>query len=458
VLVHGIQGIGTWRIHRAYGVMLALFDGERTVSHIIDIVSPFAKGLCDAGQSERDVASQHVKAFIGFMTKSQNQQKGREDVPSQFPVESLLVLKNTFKEAFAVFPPCFQIGYDPRRYLPSDNNLISSGPFHVVHDSAPRTLNWHLTAACSTKCRYCYLERRTNAVELPVTRVCQLIDEAARIGVFGIDLLGGDILLYPHLCTVLRKLHDHKFLPMMISTKSFLDKDMAISLSEMLEMIFELQFSIDSDDDEVAEYLVGIQSYPQTIFSSIENAISVGFNVTAKSVITPYNLKTIPSLYRELRKRGVKKIRLAVYSRSGFHHTDDLFLAQEDFDWLNNEVDKLNSEFIDDKVTLQNGQPGIERPSPESLKASWSNRSMCTAGRSGMMICVDGRVIPCEQMPETEEYFCGDVSHQSIMDVWNGDRLKEMTYGIPREKFIGQPCYDCAEREECHNEIGRAHV
>jgi hypothetical protein len=32
--------------------------------------------------------------------------------------------------------------------------------------------------------------------------------------------------------------------------------------------------------------------------------------------------------------------------------------------------------------------------------------------------------------------------------------LKEMTYGMPREKFQGQPCYDCEEREECHNVMG----
>jgi radical SAM protein with 4Fe4S-binding SPASM domain len=71
-----------------------------------------------------------------------------------------------------------------------------------------------------------------------------------------------------------------------------------------------------------------------------------------------------------------------------------------------------------------------------------------------MMICADGKVIPCEQIPETEEYFCGDVSHQSIMEVWNGDRLRELTYGMPREKFKGQPCYDCEEWEECMGKKG----
>jgi MoaA/NifB/PqqE/SkfB family radical SAM enzyme len=52
-------------------------------------------------------------------------------------------------------------------------------------------------------------------------------------------------------------------------------------------------------------------------------------------------------------------------------------------------------------------------------------------------------------MPETEEYFCGDVSRQSIMEVWNGQRLREMTYGMQRERFKGTTCYDCEDWEKC---------
>jgi radical SAM protein with 4Fe4S-binding SPASM domain len=105
-------------------------------------------------------------------------------------------------------------------------------------------------------------------------------------------------------------------------------------------------------------------------------------------------------------------------------------------------------------IHIQNGRPSLEPIAPENRKQRWQSRSSCTAGRSGMMICSDGKVIPCEQIPETDEYFCGDLMKQSIMEVWNGDKLKEMTYGMPLEKFEGQPCYNCEEREECHNVMG----
>lgn len=454
ILIYGMQGIGTWRVHRSYGLLLSLFDGHRTVSQITDIVLPLVRGMVYPGKDEREIAFEYVKSFIAFMSMSKAEQVGRSSEGSPYPSEALLLSLKDYNEKFSHIP-LFRVNYDPHSFLPdrSANRFISGGPFRVIHDSAPLSLNWHLTSSCSTDCKYCYLRRRKLNL-LSYERLRQLIDEAVQIGVFEISLLGGDVLLYPHLTDVMELLHRHKFLPMSLSTKTFLSEEKAFALAKTRELLYEMQFSIDSDDAAVSEYLVGVADFPEKMFSSIDNAVRAGLNVATKSVITPHNLKTIPRLYRKLKERGVNRIRLAAYSRSGFHHTNDLFLTQEDFDWLNNEVGKLNSEFPDDNILVQNGQPDFERRSDESLKAAWPNRSMCTAGRVCMMICADGKVIPCEQMPETDEYFCGDLTTQTIAEVWNGDRLKEMTYGMPREKFQGLPCYDCDERNECHNVIG----
>lgn len=172
--------------------------------------------------------------------------------------------------------------------------------------------------------------------------------------------------------------------------------------------------------------------------------------VAAKAVITPYNILTIPRLYRNLKNRGVHKIRLAAYSRSGFHHTDDLFNNPESYAWLQKEIEVLRHEFPEDDIAVQSGGPQLVPQSRQERLDAWSNRSLCSAGRTSMMVCADGKVIPCEQMPETEEYFCGDINHQSLAEIWNGDRLRSFSYGIDRERFKGQPCYDCAEHEECH--------
>ncbi len=189
----------------------------------------------------------------------------------------------------------------------------------------------------------------------------------------------------------------------------------------------------------------------RNIISSIDNVQNEGIRVSTKSVITPYNILTIPRLYRELRRKGAYPVRLAMYMRSGFHHTDDLFNHVESYSWLEKQVDQLKEEFPEDMVNVQNGGPILEPQSKEVLKDAWPQRSTCTSGRSSMMVCADGKVIPCEQMPETEEYFVGDLTTQSLHEVWTGKKLASLTTNMPDEKFIDTVCHGCEEIGQCHD-------
>jgi radical SAM protein with 4Fe4S-binding SPASM domain len=193
--------------------------------------------------------------------------------------------------------------------------------------------------------------------------------------------------------------------------------------------------------------------YRRTL-ESIENAVTAGHRVSSKSVITPYNILTIPRLYRELKDLGVQEVRLASYCRSGYHHTDDLYNHTESFDWLTREIEILRQEYPDDEIRIQNGGPVLAPLPKEERVTKWPTLSACAAGRNTMLICVDGKVIPCEQMPETEDSFCGDLNTQSLEDIWHGEELAKRTLVPPLEEFEGTRCYDCSIRHECHTVRG----
>jgi len=450
VLAYGVQGIGTYRLHKAVGITLALCNGQRTVADIARITRPFVKIPDD--EAAIRIANHKVKAILHYMSMTKEEQRGEKTLPSDYPSAAVLMGKADYDKSFGQ-TSIPVVEYNAEAFLPKDVSELSNSEVRVVHDLVPVELNWHLTSECSTNCRYCYLGRR-NVQSMPIERTLELIREAADIGVLCICPAGGDVLLYPHLTDVLEEMCRHTLMPVMLSTKSLLSKDKAKAIAGVSGVLWELQFSIDSTVDDVADYLAGTTGYCRRIFASIDNALEAGLHVTAKAVITPYNILTIPKLYRDLKKCGVTRIRLATYGRSGYHHTDDLFNHMDSYDWLQKQVDELRTEFPEDHISTQNGPTSMEPRSRESRVAGWKKRSCCTAGRTAMMICADGKVIPCEQMPETEEFFCGDVSYQSIQEVWNGKRLRELTYGIERERFKGQPCYNCEEREECHEVMG----
>ncbi len=450
VTVFGAHALGIWVLHPTHAIILALCNGERTVSEIAKITRPLV-AMEDDDDAIR-AASHIVKAVVHRMAQTPEEQEGEEAPSSRFPSGAALLKPEDHDAAYGrVRYPRPQ--YNPRAFLPRDISEVRDLPYTIHHHRSPFIVNWHLTSECTADCKYCYLLRR-DVEPLPKTKALALVKEMADAGVFQVDLAGGDILLYPHLLEVLGELRSFQFPPVAIATKSFLSKRKAVELANASGMVLEVQFSIDTDDAEIAKYLVGVSDYPERIFSSIDHALEAGLRVTSKVVVTPYNVLTVPRLFRKLKRRGVSDIRLAAYSRSGYHHTDDLFLNDQCYAWLDEEVVKLKNEFPGTHASIQNGPPQLEPNSREEQEESWAARSACTAGKSAMMICADGKVIPCEQMPETEEYFCGDLTQQSLLDVWNGDRFKEVTYGMPREKFKGQPCFDCEEREECLYEKG----
>lgn len=451
VLVQNDQGLPLKQIRRAAAVVLALCNGRRTVADIARITRPLVKIADDAKAIE--TAKKTVKAIIFTLSRTKEERAGQPRKRSAIPAPTVLLAKVDYDRIFGR-TKLVPAEYRARDFLPKDLSEVGpvTEPDVPPREAAPAILLWHFTEDCSTDCRYCYLGRR-KIRPMPKERTLSLIEEAAASGIV-VHPTGGDFLLYPHLEDVLTAMHTHKFLPITIFTKSFLSKERARVFAEAASVILDVQFSIDSTVGDVADYLVGAKDFCSRIFKSIDNALEAGLCVEAKAVITPYNILTIPKLYRDLKNRGVNRIRLGAYRRSGFHHSDDFFNHPASYQWLEEQARRLQQEFPDDFISDEIGAPQLESLSPEDRQEAWSKRRSCSAGRTVMTVCTDGKVVPCEQMPETEEYFCGDVSHQSIQEVWDSDRLRELTYAVPREKFKGQPCYDCEEREECVNQMG----
>jgi radical SAM protein with 4Fe4S-binding SPASM domain len=96
------------------------------------------------------------------------------------------------------------------------------------------------------------------------------------------------------------------------------------------------------------------------------------------------------------------------------------------------------------------GRIGAGAANPPTDKVEqWKNRAHCSGGRSSITITPDGKVVLCDTVPQQGMFVVGDVSVQSIMDVWNSEKLFNFAYP-PREKCAGSACYDCHDRLDCH--------
>lgn len=289
---------------------------------------------------------------------------------------------------------------------------------------------------------------------IPFERVKEIVKECYDNGMLAIYVSGGDAMCYPYLFEFLDLMEEYNFEPTVIATKAYISYETAKRLAQY-EYIKGIQFSIDSTVPAVADFLTQSPGFCERIMKSIRNLQKAGIElVETKSVITPYNIPTLPRLYRDLKAMGISEIRMATYCKSGFHHKEKLFNHPDDYKWLDEQIEILKNEFPDDDIYYQNGPPKLEPDPPDVIERTWKNRNACTAGRSNLTVCAHGKVVACEQMPEREEDYLGDLKTQSVMEVWNSKKLDEYLIHPPREKFRGTVCYDCDEYDECQSYYG----
>jgi radical SAM protein with 4Fe4S-binding SPASM domain len=390
------------------GVVMSMFDGSRTCEDIAHLCTSFA------------------------YTK----------ITQEMPFPLLLKMADLGPEEFARIrkynPRDFAIHRDQWKSIYADDS----------HQVFPVTLLWLLTNDCQVNCQYCYMHKPPLKKEdlLPWDRVQTILKEIYEHGPLLLNISGGDVMLYPHIFDFLDLLRQYDLPLVGIPTKAYVDRETADRLAEN-DIVESIQFSIDSTVPEIGDYLVQSPGFVERTFKSIENCLAAGLKVESKSVITPYNITTIPKLYRELKTRGVSEIRLATYCRSTFHHKDKFFNHLDDYEWLDREIEKLKQEFPEDDFMIQNGDPKPEPMSPEKKKEIWDKSTRCTAGRNMLAICANGRVVACEQIPEREEDYIGDLRSQSLTEVWNSKALDEYLIHPPREKFKGTICYECPDDE-----------
>jgi hypothetical protein len=78
ILVFGAQGVGTWRVHRSFGVILSLCNGKRTAYEIARLTQKFVKDKTESDEERLALALVQVKKILFTMSKTRAEQAGEK--------------------------------------------------------------------------------------------------------------------------------------------------------------------------------------------------------------------------------------------------------------------------------------------------------------------------------------------------------------------------------------------
>ena len=90
----------------------------------------------------------------------------------------------------------------------------------------------------------------------------------------------------------------------------------------------------------------------------------------------------------------------------------------------------------------------------EERMDNYNNRSMCTGNVCSFYILPDGKVTICEQTYWHPYFILGDVTKNSIMDVWNSEKALNL-YNIKQSEIRDSSvCKKCKQFESCRRGKG----
>lgn len=335
--------------------------------------------------------------------------------------------------------------------------------------TGPLLLTFMLTNRCVTHCKYCYADTSTQ-VESPLStkRILELIDEASQLQVQQINLIGGEIFLHQDWKIILQKLVKKGIAPEFISTKIPLTKKI---IQDIQETGYQgiLQVSLDAAHPSILGASLGVnKQYVEHILQGLRLLDDSGLTYQVSSVLTTYNcdVVTLAELLSQLsRLKHIRDWRILPAANS-------ISKNYKKFALLKPSQTEILETFKEIRPLLSNvpfpvilGKASVTKEYQDTWGGSRHFKgSECSALTTHLFILPDGKVTICEQLYWLPQFIIGDVTTQSIAEVWNSPEamhLCSLTRAHINEASRCQSCYffeDCfSYQNRCWSDIVKAY-
>jgi len=308
--------------------------------------------------------------------------------------------------------------------------------------SAPLRVDLNLTNRCHLSCKYCYASANQLydhfTRELNVSELDKLFSELEGLGVFRIQLAGGEPLLRSDFLEIVSNINKYDFVTSLNTTGFFLTQEICRSLAKGN---FELvTVSLEGNNTKLHESIKGGVSYERAL-TALELLRESSLNTAIGITLNTYNIGSIFETIDLVRNLGVGLVGIQVLCPVG--------RLMENLDFLPDR--KKYVKFVSELIRYQkkNPYPKINLNATNEgsvcweyfyplekinrlklLKSIWGqdpsyieNEISCTAGISVCSIGDTGEVYPCEMFCSDSNMSAGNIRDKSFREIWNSSKL-----------------------------------
>lgn len=324
--------------------------------------------------------------------------------------------------------------------------------FKRLRLSIPKVMVFIINMSCYTDCIYCYANKKYPYTPVSTSRILELIREAKRIGIMSLTATGGEFFLHPDWKTILKEMLANGFAPE-ISTKVPLDKS---TLQEARALGLEsIQFSLDTLNPDIACQTLNVRSdYINKIISSIRYADELFLKITLKPTLCRItcnrgNLSSILEFAESL--RNIEKVTVSTMGCSMYINED----TNREIMPSVNQVKDIIDFILTSRYNIQVSPDGNLTVSEDLRnKVQFKERAICSANLDGILILPDGKVTICEELYWHDSFLIGDLTEQSIMDVWNSGKAIRLWNLSQKDMPDYTACRTCEDIHRCRQGQG----
>ena len=330
--------------------------------------------------------------------------------------------------------------------------------------SGPQLLTFMLNNDCISKCIYCYADTKTKVKrKISTTRILELIEEAEKLPVHLINLMGGEVFLHQDWFAILKKLVISKLSPEYISTKHPLTNEIIRSIQQT-GFIHPVQISLDSCSFDLLQKTLSVKSdYLPKVLRGIKDIDNSGLKYRINSVLTTHNtnkeeIKKLFQFISELKNITDWRITPAVNSN---------WIEYERFREIKPDKGKLKTlySFIESEIApclnipVILNQAAINREFHHCTTGSKDfNGVECSALNNHLFILPDGKATICEQLYWSPQFIVGNLSVSTISEVWNSRAANRLMNLKRMDIQNSSPCKSCNLFEPCFSARNRCWV
>jgi len=380
-----------FRINETGIEVIALFDGTRTYQDIIN-------HLANKHGDPKEVIDAKVAPFIDEMVKRYKYQIIKQHEPTL--------------------------------------NEIHITTFKTIY---PTVANLEITSKCNIACKHCYGKfDNKNDSEMSLDNVFYLLDSLKEIGLYTLEITGGDPSVHPHAATIINRANEVGIPTIMFLTNGVRITDELFTALEAIKHKLFVQIDLHSLDENYYDWFTNSAGKLKIVKSNIIRLVEAGIRVRVVSIFTQGNVHELTAIGDWAHAHGAKLYAPSVVT--GMGRCEDMVANQELFF---SDVSQIKS-FDDQCNEIKLKYPGfiLESALPETN---------CGAIHSSVSIKSNGDIKLCNM--DTGEYFnldFGNVFSERISTIFTRNQeLLQKFREIVMPDRDSDDCTHCESKQYC---------